>query len=63
MKQLFTMLSLAAIMMLPAAPMPDAGKTVSADAVTIIAKEGDPSTGPGGWKDAPKPPGWSQSNK
>ncbi|MDD3618649.1 MAG: hypothetical protein RBR09_08020 [Desulfobulbaceae bacterium] len=60
MKNLFAMLAIAAIMTLPAGPMLDAGK--AADAGTIIAKKGDPS-GPGGWKDAPKPPGWSKSKK
>jgi hypothetical protein len=63
MKNLFAMLAIAAIMTLPAGPMLDAGKTVAADADTIIAKKGDPNTGPGGWKDAPKPPGWSKSKK
>lgn len=63
MKNLFTMLAVAAIMTLPAGPVLDAGRTVAADADTIIAKKGDPSTGPGGWKDAPKPPGWSKSKK
>jgi hypothetical protein len=51
MKNLFAMLAIAAIMTLPAGPMLDAGKTVAADADTIIAHSGSTNR--------PSPPGWS----
>jgi len=62
MKNMFAMLAIAAIMTLPACPMLDVGKTVAADADTIIAK-GKTFEGPRGFKDVPKPPGWSNKPK